>query len=118
MTPTFNSKPDDFRVEEATIEKLHEAIKSGKTTCVEVVERYIDRVRAFNGVCSKLVTEDGAPVQEAIGTVRASAPIVFPTETVKASTVLPDLDKYRGPPIEYGRMETTASDPQCTSSSE
>ena len=25
--------------------------------------------------------------------------------------VLPDLDKYRGPPLEYGRMEPTASDP-------
>jgi amidase len=111
MTPTFNSKPDDFRVEEVTIEDLHKAIRSGKTTCVNVVERYIERVRAFNGVCSMLITEDGAPVQEGIGTVRTSAPIVFPTETVKASTVLPDLDKYRGPPIEYGRMEATASDP-------
>ena len=111
MTPAFNSKPDDFRLEEATIEDLHTAIKSGKTTCVEVVERYIERVRAFNGVCSMLVTKDGATVEYAVGTVRASAPIVFPTETVKASTVLPDLDKYRGPPIEFGRMETTASDP-------
>ena len=35
----------------------------------------------------------------------------FPTETVKASTVLPDLDKYKGPALEYGRMEATASDP-------
>jgi amidase len=111
MTAAFNSKPDDFRLEEATIEDLHAAIKSGKTTCVAVVKRYIERVRAFNGVCSMLVTEDGAPVEDAIGTVRASAPIVFPTETVKASNVLPGLDKYRGPPIEFGRMETTASDP-------
>lgn len=31
---------------------------------------------------------------------------------MKASTVLPDLDKYKGPPVEYGRMEPTASD--CT----
>ena len=35
----------------------------------------------------------------------------FPTQTVKASTLLPDLDKYEGPPIEFGRMEPTASDP-------
>jgi len=30
---------------------------------------------------------------------------------MKASTLLPDLEKYRGPPLEYGRMEPTASDP-------
>ena len=112
MDPTFNTKSGTFRLEEATIEELHEAINAGKTTCVEVVQRYIARVRAFNGVCSKLVTEDGATVPEAIGAVRGTAPIVFPVETVKASTVLPDLDKYKGPPIEYGRMEPTASD--CT----
>ena len=35
----------------------------------------------------------------------------FPTETVKASALLPDLDKYKGPPLEFGRMEATASDP-------
>ena len=65
----------------------------------------------INGVASMLVTEDGAPVPEATGTVRAGAPLRFPTETVKASTVLPDLDRYQGPPLEYGRMEPTASDP-------
>jgi amidase len=111
MTAAFNTKPDAFRLEESTIEDLHLAIKSGRTTCIEVVERYIARVRAFNGVCSMLVTEDGAPVKSAAGAVRATKPVTFPTETVKASTILPDLDKYRGPPIEYGRMEATASDP-------
>jgi amidase len=30
---------------------------------------------------------------------------------VKASTLLPDLDQYQGPPLEFGRMEATASDP-------
>ena len=100
-----------FRVEEATIDDLHAAIKSGRTTFVEIVQQYIDRARAFNGVCSMLVTEDGAPVPEATGTVRATAPLKFPTETVKASDMLPDLDKYKGPPLEFGRMEPTASDP-------
>src|SRR5262249_1941078 len=60
---------------------------------------------------SALVTADGAPVPEALGTVRAQAPLRFPTATVTASTVLPNLDKYMGPPLEYGRMEATASDP-------
>src|SRR5206468_2582608 len=55
--------------------------------------------------------QDGAPIPEAPGAVRAQAPLRFPTATVKASAVLPDLDKYKGPPLEYGRMEATASDP-------
>jgi amidase len=100
-----------FRVEEATIEELHAAIRAGRTTVVEIVQQYIARARAHNGVPSLLVTEDGAPVPEAEGAVRAGAPLRFPTETVKASEIFPDLDKYQGPPLEFGRMETTASDP-------
>src|SRR6202045_1935901 len=88
-----------FRLEEATIADLHAAIRAGKTTVVQVVQRYIDRARAYNGVASLLLTEDGAPVAEAVGTVRATAPLRFPTATVKASTILPDLDKYKGPPL-------------------
>jgi Asp-tRNA(Asn)/Glu-tRNA(Gln) amidotransferase A subunit family amidase len=107
--PGAQDKP--FRVEEATIEELHAAIRSGRTTCVAVVQRYLDRVRAYNGVASLLVTEDGAPIPEARGVVRAQAPLCFPTQTVKASTVLPDLARYKGAPLEYGRMEATASDP-------
>ncbi len=100
-----------FRVEEATIDELHQAIKAGRTTCVRIVQQYIGRARAYNGVCSLIVTENGASVRAAAGTVRAGAPLHFPTETVKASAIFPDLDKYQGPPLEFGRMETTASDP-------
>src|SRR5262247_48034 len=100
-----------FRVDEATIDELHAAIKAGRTTVVKVVQHYIDRVRAYNGVASLLVTEDGLPVPETKGAVRALAPLRFPTETVNAGAVLPDLHKYQGPPLEYGRMEPTASDP-------
>ena len=100
-----------FRLEEATIGELHAAIRAGRTTCKATVEHYLARVRAFNGVASMLVTADGAPVPEATGTVRGGAPLKFPTQTVKASTILPDLERYQGPPIEYGRMEPTASDP-------
>ena len=109
MAANDSKKP--FRLEEATISSLHDAIRSGQTTCVAVVEHYIARARAYNGVASMLVTADGASVPAAAGTVRAQAPLRFPTETVKASDVLPDLDKYRGPPLEFGRMEPTASDP-------
>lgn len=107
----MESKTRAFRLEEATIEDLHEAIRSGRTTCVEVVEGCLARVRAYNGVASMLVTEDGAPVPEARGVVRGGSPIRFPRKTVKASGALPDLDKYKGPPLEFGRMEDTASDP-------
>ena len=100
-----------FRLEEATIDELHQAIRSGQITLVEVVQRYIDRVRAYNGVATLLVTPDGAPVAEATGPVRGGTKVCFPTETVKASAVLPELGAYRGPPLEFGRMEQTASDP-------
>src|SRR6516225_6761855 len=100
-----------FRLEGATIDDLHAAIRAGQITCVEIVRRYIERARAYNGVCSVLVTRDGAPVPDVPGAVRAGAPLSFLTETVGASTLLPDLDKYKGPPLEFGRMEPTASDP-------
>src|SRR5215813_12735581 len=100
-----------FRVEETTIEELHVAIRSGATTVRAVVEQYLARVRRYNGVASQLVTADGALVLEATGTVRAGAPLRFPTATVKAADILPDLDHYKGPPLEFGRMEPTASDP-------
>jgi amidase len=111
VTPEPSALEPSFRVEEATIDELHAAIKSGRTTCVAVVQQYLERVRAYNGVASLLVTEDGGPVPAAAGAVRAMAPLRFPTETVKASTVLPDLHKYQGPALEFGRMEATASDP-------
>ncbi len=55
-----------FDVVEASIDDLHEAIRAGETTLVEVVQQYIDRARAYNGVSSMLVTEDGLPVPEAL----------------------------------------------------
>jgi amidase len=100
-----------FCLEEATIDEMHQAIQAGEITVVEIVQHYIARARAYNGTSSALVTEDGEPVPPATGPVRAGAPLEFPTETVKASTILPDLDKYKGKPLEYGRMEQTASDP-------
>ena len=43
-----------FRLEEATIADLHEAICAGEITLVEVVQRYLDRARAYNGVACLL----------------------------------------------------------------
>ena len=103
-----------FHVEEATIASIHAAIKSGQTTCRQVVEAYVQRARAYNGVCTALVTRDGGPIPLAKGYRRAGASLAFPTKTVKASTVLPDLDRYQGLPLDYGRMETTVSDPSVS----
>jgi Asp-tRNA(Asn)/Glu-tRNA(Gln) amidotransferase A subunit family amidase len=103
---------EPFRIEEATIDELHAALREGRTTVVALVEAYIARAKAYNGVASLLVTEDGAPVPEATGAVRAGGKLSFPTETVAASTLFPDLDEYEGPPLEFGRMEATASDPE------
>lgn len=100
-----------FHLEEATITDVHRAIQSGELTCQKLVSLYIDRAKAYNGVCNQLVTPDGAPVPAASGPVRAGSALAFPTETVAASTFLPSYDKYSGPPLELGRMESTSSDP-------
>jgi amidase len=109
--PGDGAAADGFRLEEATIAQLHDAIRSGATTCVAVVQQYIDRARAYNGVSSQLVTADGAPVRAVPGTLRATRRLEFPTETVPAATLFPDYQSYLGPPLEFGRMEPTASDP-------
>jgi amidase len=100
-----------FRVEESTIADVHKAIQSGATTCKGVVQAYLDRVKAYNGMCTALVTKDGKNIPSAKGTMRAGAPLKFPTKTVAAATFLPDLDQYQGLPLEFGRMEPTLSDP-------
>src|SRR5688572_1146950 len=111
MNDAAGSSIKAFQLEEATIADLHAAIREGRTTVTAVVQGYLARVRAYNGVASRLVTQDGGTAPEAKGVVRAGAALRFPAETVKASAILPDLDKYQGPPIEYGRMEATASRP-------
>src|SRR5690349_14190453 len=102
---------DAFNVEEATIASTQKAIQDGKITCQGVVQAYIERIKAYNGTCTALVTADGKPIKPAQGVVRGGKPLTFPTQTVAASTFLPDLDKYQGLPLEYGRMEPTLSDP-------
>ena len=111
MNKPLRTPEKPFRLEEATIDELHAAIKAGETTCVGVVRHYLARVRAFNGTSNLLVTKDGAAISHVQGTVRGGAPLHFAAETVKASALLPDLDRYKGPPLEFGRMEATASDP-------
>ena len=103
------TKEKKFNVVEASIEDLHAAIKAGETTLVEVTQSYIDRVRAYNGVSSMLVTENGSEVDSVPGVKRGGHEIIFPTETIHIDKVLPDRNNYKGPPLEFGRMEKTAS---------
>jgi amidase len=110
LVPNLSVAQGGFAVEETTIANLHAAIRSGDTTCEAVVESYIERAKAYNGMCTALVTADGAPIAPAPGIVRAGKPLEFPTETVPVSRILPNFDRYTGPPVEFGRMETTASD--------
>jgi len=101
-----------FQVEEASIEGIQTAIQNGQTTCRQVVQAYIARAKAYNGICTALVTPDGKPVQSRLGAVRAGSPLKFPTATVAVSKLLPNFDKYKGLPLDYGRLESTASDPK------
>ena len=39
-----------FRVEEATIDAMQNAIRQGQITCQGVVQQYVDRAKAYNGV--------------------------------------------------------------------
>jgi amidase len=100
-----------FQIEEATIPGVHAAIRSGQTTCRQIVQAYIDRAKAYNGACTALVTLDGAPIPAATGVIRAGAPIKYPTTTVAVSKVLPNFAEYAGLPVELGKMEPSISDP-------
>ena len=111
ISPRTAHTPPRFQIEEATIEGLQAAIAAGQTSCRAVVQAYIDRARAYNGVCTSLITADGGSIPPATGMVRAGQPLTFPTQTVAASTIFPDLDQYRGLPLDLGRMESTVSDP-------
>jgi Asp-tRNA(Asn)/Glu-tRNA(Gln) amidotransferase A subunit family amidase len=42
---------EEFQVEEATIEDIHNAIKSGELTATELVQMYLERIKAYNGQC-------------------------------------------------------------------
>jgi Asp-tRNA(Asn)/Glu-tRNA(Gln) amidotransferase A subunit family amidase len=96
---------------ESTIPDIHNAIRTKQITCARLVQAYIDRATAYNGVCTKLVTADGAPIPPARGVARVGPPLVFPTDTVPVSSVLPNFTQYIGLPIDLGRMEPTISDP-------
>ena len=100
-----------FHIEEASITDIQNAFRSGRTTCVDVVRAYLVRASAYNGVCTALVTKDGAAIPQSTGMVRAGSPLKYPSATVPVSSIFPEFDQYQGPPFELGRMVTSVSDP-------
>src|SRR5882762_4962491 len=87
---------EPFHLAETSIEQIQAGIRAGQVTCKQVVEAYVARAKAYNGVCTKLVTLDGALAPAVTGTVRAGAAMKFPTDTVAISKLVPDFDKYKG----------------------
>jgi amidase len=104
-------RAQQFHIEEASISDIQHAIESGQTTCKQVVQAYFERAKAYNGVCTALLTKDGTPIPPATGMIRAGSVLKYPTQTVAAETVFPNLDQYAGPPLELGQMITSVSDP-------
>ena len=99
-----------FHLEEATISDIHQAIQAGDITCVDLVQLYINRAEEYSGVCTKLVTEDGASVPAATGRVIAGSAHVYPTATIPITDVVPDFGDYVGQDLDFGRMDTPISD--------
>jgi amidase len=44
-----SSAPTDFKIEEATITSIQQAILDKKTTSTDVVKSYLARIKAYNG---------------------------------------------------------------------
>jgi amidase len=107
IAPAFATMP----LVETSIDDIQDAIRAGKTTCKQVVEGFVARAKAYNGICTKLVTENGQKIVKVAGTMRNGAPLSFPTETLAVTKLVPDYAKYTGPKPDFGRMEPTMSDP-------
>lgn len=100
---TRQPPPFQFHLLEATIPDVHRGIQEGQLSCRALVQAYINRARAYNGTCNQLVTEEMAPKFLPNYGEYAAA--------VAATAGLPPGDPRKTPPIEFGRMEPTASDP-------
>ena len=92
-----------FHLLEATIPDVHRAIHEGQVTCRGLVQAYLNRARAYNGTCNTLVTEENV--------TRFLPNYAEYKAAVEATLSRPDGDPAKTPPIEFGRMEPTASDP-------
>src|SRR3954451_196413 len=95
--------PFQFHLMEATIPDVHRAIREGQITCSGLVEAYIKRANAYNGTCNRLITEEN--VSDVLPNYSEYK------SAVEATANLRDSDPAKTPPVEFGRMEATSSDP-------
>ena len=52
LTPTLvTAQTASFRIEEATIENIQDAIMRGELTSTRLVQLYLNRIKAYNGTC-------------------------------------------------------------------
>src|SRR5262245_14214685 len=77
LTPVLSLAEGQFHLQEAKINDIHAAIKGGAITCEGLVQAYINRAKAYNGICTELVTKDGADIAPVLGAVRAGSPLKF-----------------------------------------
>jgi len=94
-----------FQLVEATIDDVHRAIREGQISCRALVQEYVDRARAYNGTTTEPLTEEMAQAG------------FFPQyaeykAAVDATASLPLTDPRKTLPLEFGRVEATASDPE------
>ena len=95
--------PPQFRLMEATIPDVHRGIREVQITCRGLVQVYINRAKAYNGTCNRLVTGEMASTFLPNFSEYQAA--------MKSTAERPDGDPGKTPPVEFGRMEPTASDP-------
>src|SRR5919108_407692 len=52
LTPSLvSAQTANFQIEEATIEDIQAAILRGELTSTQVVQLYLNRIKAYNGTC-------------------------------------------------------------------
>ena len=83
-----------------------------ETTCKEVVEAYIARASAYNGICTMPVTDGrrDSPEGPRRGPRRRAGDVSH-RDRWRSTSSFPDFENYAGFRPDYGRMEPTMSDP-------
>jgi Asp-tRNA(Asn)/Glu-tRNA(Gln) amidotransferase A subunit family amidase len=51
LAPAMQQAPAKFHLQEATIDSIQQAIRSGQITTSALVEAYLERIKAYNGTC-------------------------------------------------------------------
>ena len=108
----LRSQDAPFHVEEASITDIQNAIRSGKTTCKQVVQQYNERAKAYNGACTALMTIDGNLIHHAYGMMRAGSAAQVPN--ADGLQPRPSFRTWINTKVcrwSLGKMITSASDP-------